>query len=150
MAFLFLERSRTIHHLPRLSDVVQKDPSRRPTRCSLVPHIVQPLHRQLSSTSEQNIKKKYLSDQEENLIIQHRLFPIYPSEESLTRNYRSLLAQLRSGHSNHLNSYKHKINAATSATCPHCNADDDTVAHMFNCTAVPNRVNKKFRTLSIA
>ena len=70
--------------------------------------------------------ENYLSDQELNPIIQRRPFPVHPSEESLPRYYRSLLAQLQSGYSNYLNTYKHKINAATSPTCPRCNADDDT------------------------
>ena len=53
----------------------------------------------------------------------------------LPRHYRSTLSQLRSGHSRLLNSYKFKINASPTPTCPRCNSADETVAHIFDCRA---------------
>ena len=75
--------------------------------------------------------------QDPNPLLQRRPFPIHPSEQKLPRNYRAALSQLRSGHSIILNSYKHTINSATSPLCTRCGLVDDTVEHLFDCTANP-------------
>ena len=78
-----------------------------------------------------------LNVQEPNPLLQRRPPPIHKSEALLPRSYRSALAQLRSGHSNLLNSYRNKIGASPSPTCPRCNLADETVAHLFDCQAFP-------------
>ena len=79
----------------------------------------------------------YINEQEVNPLLQRRPPPVHPSESRLPRVYRATLAQLRSGFCNHLNSYKFKIGAAPSATCPRCDRQDDTVLHLFDCSANP-------------
>jgi hypothetical protein len=59
---------------------------------------------------------------------------IHSSEQLLPRKARTTLAQLRSGHSIFLNSYKSRISPDTSPTCPHCNISNHTTTHLFTCT----------------
>ena len=75
--------------------------------------------------------------QDINHILQRRPPPVHKSEMVLPRQYRSALAQLRSGHSILLNSYKHTINASPSPTCPRCGNADETVVHLFDCQTHP-------------
>ena len=82
-----------------------------------------------------------LDKQEVNPLLQRRPPPVHPSESRLPRAYRASLSQLRSGYSNLLNSYKFKIGASLSATCPRCGDHDDTVPHLFECTANPTSLN---------
>ena len=58
-------------------------------------------------------------------------------EESLSRNSRSLLSQLRSGYSRKLNSYLHRINDEIEDKCPQCNISPHTTSHLFNCQMKP-------------
>ena len=78
-----------------------------------------------------------LQVQDDNPLLQRRPYPVHPSESRLPRSYRSTLSQLRSGHCNLLNDYKFRIGASPSPTCPRCGAADDTVSHLFECTASP-------------
>ena len=55
------------------------------------------------------------------------------SETDLPRHYRSTLSQLRSGHSNNLNTYLHRVGRSATKLCPQCNNSDHTVPHLFNC-----------------
>ena len=57
------------------------------------------------------------------------------TEKSLPRHYRSTLSQLRSGHCANLASYLHRVGRTDSPTCPQCNNGDQTVPHLFTCTA---------------
>ena len=82
-----------------------------------------------------------LNEQEDNPLLQRRPPPVHPSESRLPRAYRASLSQLRSGYCNILNSYKFKIGVAPSATCPRCGDHDDTVPHLFDCTANPTSLN---------
>ena len=54
-------------------------------------------------------------------------------EEELPRKTRRTLAQLRSGESISLNSYKHKIGLADSPLCPCCRSEEHTTEHIFRC-----------------
>ena len=69
---------------------------------------------------------------------------ISDSEKVLPRATRSTLAQLRSGYSSYLNSYKARIsqNQATQIvdTCPLCNAASHTTTHLFSCPSKPTQL----------
>ena len=78
---------------------------------------------------EQNIKENhttavdnYLKTIPKNQIINSRAPKVHPSEETLNRSQRRLLAQLRTNKSPFLLSYQHKIDpiAHPSPTCPLC------------------------------
>ena len=61
---------------------------------------------------------------------------INKSEKTLPRKTRTTLAQLRSGYSNYLNSYKHRINPEIEDKCPHCQGPHTTL-HLFECPNNP-------------
>ena len=61
---------------------------------------------------------------------------INDSEKTLPRKTRTTLAQLRSGYSNFLNSYKHRINPEIEDKCPHCQCSHTTI-HLFDCLNNP-------------
>ena len=62
---------------------------------------------------------------------------ISQKEESLSRNSRVVLTQLRSGYSRVLNSYLHRINEEIEDKCPDCNTSPHTTDHLFNCQMKP-------------
>ena len=62
--------------------------------------------------------------------------PIQDSEKDLPRVTRTTLAQLRSGYSNCLNSYKARLNPNHTDKCPRCPATH-TTNHLFNCPENP-------------
>ena len=69
-------------------------------------------------------------------------FPTYSSstEASLSRQERSTLAQLRTGHCKRLKDYMHNKMTpprATDAICPECLVRRHTPAHLFSCDACP-------------
>ena len=70
---------------------------------------------------------------------------ISDSEKALPRETRSTLAQLRSGYSNYLNSYKARISqnqpTPIQDICPHCNDASHTTKHLFNCRGNPTTLN---------
>ena len=68
---------------------------------------------------------------------------VHESELSLPRTYRSTLAQLRSTHCTHLNSYQYKIGKILSPLCPDCGIADHSVSHLFQC-------NSNHTTLTVA
>ncbi len=65
--------------------------------------------------------------------------PIHASEKQLPRCTRATLAQLRSGYSNYLYSYKARINPTVQDNCPLCLDPSHTTNHLFNCPN--NRTN---------
>ena len=70
---------------------------------------------------------------------------ISDSEKVLPRATRSTLAQLRSGYSNYLNSYKARITQnldnPTLDICPLCNDALHTTNHLFNCRSNPTTLH---------
>ncbi|KAF2359435.1 Reverse transcriptase domain [Trinorchestia longiramus] len=64
-----------------------------------------------------------------NRILQLPPLPISEQERSLPRFTRTLLSQLRSGHSRALNSYQARIEAAQDPTCPACGAAGQITSH---------------------
>ena len=69
-----------------------------------------------------------MSELRPNKVLEARPPPINIEESSLPRRTRSILAQLRSGHS-----YKSRIDAAFNPLCPICGHADQTTAHLFLC-----------------
>ena len=63
--------------------------------------------------------------------------PISSEEKHLPRESRRILAQLRSGHSHILMSYRSTIDNSASDICPDCRIHEHTVEHLFKCTAKP-------------
>ena len=62
---------------------------------------------------------------------------ISKEENTLSRNSRSLLSQLRSGYSRILNSYKHRIDPNTANSCGLCSGTPHDSKHLFNCPRNP-------------
>ena len=62
---------------------------------------------------------------------------ISQKEESLSRNSRVVLTQLRSGYSRVLNSYLHRINEEIEDKCPDCITSPHTTDQLFNCQMKP-------------
>ena len=72
----------------------------------------------------------------------HHPTNINNSEKSFPRCTRSTLAQLRSGYSNYLNSYKARINPEIEDKCPHC-PESHTTNHLFNCVNNPTTLSPR-------
>jgi len=72
-----------------------------------------------------------------NKVLNQRPPDISQKEESLSRNSRVVLTQLRSGYSRVLNSYLHRINEEIEDKCPDCNTTPHTTDHLFNCQMKP-------------
>ena len=62
---------------------------------------------------------------------------IHKDEKLLPRGTRCKLAQLRSGYSNLLNTYKHRLDPNHTADCPQCETHPHTTEHLFSCRANP-------------
>ena len=67
---------------------------------------------------------------------------ISDSEKDLPRAARTTLAQLRSGYSTFLNSYKARIDNNATDQCPSCPAAH-TTDHLFNCPANPTNLTAR-------
>ena len=63
--------------------------------------------------------------------------PISTTERSLPRAHRCVLAQLRSGHCSHLETYRSRIGRSSTSLCPECRFARQTTAHLFVCPATP-------------
>ena len=74
-----------------------------------------------------------------NKILQTKAPDIDRSENTLPRSTRALLAQLRTGKSPFLLTWKHKIDPTkyTSPLCPLCGTSEHNTEHIFNCTHIP-------------
>ena len=79
-----------------------------------------------------------------NKVLNARPPEINRTELSLPRTTRSTLAQLRSGYSTYLNSYKARIDKTGSLVdkCPNCDSSH-TTQHLFNCRQKPTNLNTK-------
>ncbi|KAI5753717.1 hypothetical protein M8J77_002697 [Diaphorina citri] len=63
--------------------------------------------------------------------------PVSSEEKELPREARSKLAQLRSGFSTLLNSYRSRIDPNIRDECPLCAGTPHDTNHLFNCLAKP-------------
>jgi hypothetical protein len=66
--------------------------------------------------------------------------PVDDAEKELPRSARTTLAQLRSGFSQHLQSYLSRIGAVEESVCPLCKIYEHTSTHLFNCPARPTEL----------
>ena len=66
---------------------------------------------------------------------------IHPSESSLPRTTRTVLAQLRSGFCARLNDYRHRIGGTDTDLCPDCSNATHSTSHLFSCTANPTNLS---------
>ena len=64
-------------------------------------------------------------------------------ERKLPRKTRTTLSQLRSGYSPYLNSFRNRIGAVNSDSCPNCNSSIHTTPHLFECPAKPTTLTIK-------
>lgn len=87
--------------------------------------------------------RSYNTSKAVNPILGERAPDIDRSERDLPRKTRVQLAQLRSGHSIFLNSYKRDIGLTADASCPDCHIADHTTNHLFNCSNRPTNLNVK-------
>ena len=81
--------------------------------------------------------------QEPNKVLRTPAPTISPSEKTLPRRTRVLLAQLRSGYSSILNSYLARINPLEHADrCPNCDESPHDTTHLFNCPSNPTSLTE--------
>jgi hypothetical protein len=80
----------------------------------------------------------YLANLAPNKVIQRQAPNIDNTEQTLPRRTRRILAQLRTGKSPILHTYKHKIDPQThpSPLCPLCKLHDHTTEHLFTCPCI--------------
>ena len=78
-----------------------------------------------------------IQNQDHNRVLGIPAPAIDPSEKTLPRRTRTLLSQLRSGHSTILNSYMARIKPDVTDCCPKCNQSPHDTNHLFNCAADP-------------
>ena len=80
------------------------------------------------------IVHEYLTTRNHNKITNSIAPDIHPSEETLPRATRTLLAQVRAGKSPLLQTYLHLIQPQTySPLCPLCKTNEHTTQHLFQC-----------------
>lgn len=97
------------------------------------------------TATHQNIKQQIHTDAVNLAINSYKANPVLndtpptvnESADNLPRRIQKLGAQLRSGHSIFLNSYRHRINNETSNLCPHCKTAIDDTRHLFACPNAP-------------
>ena len=90
-------------------------------------------------TIHTTIVRNHLRDRPDNKVLNRQAPDIDQTEETLPRQTRRRLAQLRTNKSPLLRQYLHKIDPVTYATdeCPLCKATPHDTRHLFNCTEVP-------------
>ncbi len=74
-----------------------------------------------------------ISDMLPNKVLNAVPPPINAAEKQLPRQTRATLAQLRSGYSNYLYSFKSRLNPTIQDTCPLCSNAGHTTQHLFEC-----------------
>ena len=66
-----------------------------------------------------------------------------------SRKDATLIAQLRSGHCLNLAHYKNRLDDKTSATCPECEEEEETVSHWLKCPATIRTREKIFGRMDV-
>ena len=83
------------------------------------------------------VVRETIDKRSENKVLGFAPPKVDDTEKTLPRRTRSILCQLRSGHSSHLNNYLSKIQAETEDKCPKCNQSPHDTQHLFNCPSDP-------------
>ena len=81
--------------------------------------------------------QRTISSRPPNRVLQEPAPPVSEEELSLSRPYRTTLAQLRSSFSPVLNSYLERIGRSPDNLCPSCRGAPHTTAHLFSCPSHP-------------
>ena len=86
-----------------------------------------------------DLVQNYLNSRQPNKLTNNRTSPTNKSEQSLTRETRRQLAQLRTNKCPLLYSYLNKIDPVKhpTDTCPLCRTERHDTRHLFNCTNIP-------------
>ena len=98
-------------------------------------------HRKLLKEIHTNKVSDALLSFENSPVLDERAPKISKDEPKLPRSTRRTLAQLRSGYSKSLNSYRHRIDSSVSEFCPDCNLEPHTTQHLFNFNLNPTTLN---------
>ena len=72
-----------------------------------------------------------------NKVLKERPPPISDKEQRLSRRQQCTLSQLRSGHCDLLQDYKHRVFGEPSDICTDCGASPQDVIHLFDCNKHP-------------
>ena len=83
------------------------------------------------------IVSKHLAETPIHPLINSKPPDVHKTEESLSREIRRTLAQLRAEKSPLLKDYLHNIGAEEDPNCPLCGQERHTTAHLFRCTQIP-------------
>ena len=78
-----------------------------------------------------------ISNQENNKVLNEPAPQVHKSELELPKRTTSVLSQLRSSYSSHLQSFLYSIGKSQDPNCPDCHTDLHTTNHLFNCPANP-------------
>ena len=79
-----------------------------------------------------------------NRVLKERQPPISDEEQRLNRRQRCTLTQLRSGHCDLLQDYKHRVFSEPSDICTDCGASPQDVSHLFACNAHPSELSPEY------
>ena len=74
-----------------------------------------------------------INNREPNPILDRQAPQVNINEKTLPRKTRSILTQLRDGHSSFLNSFLSVFKPGVMNVCPHCKFQPHTCHHLFNC-----------------
>ena len=103
------------------------------TRTPLPPAAVRVLQTRIHS----HFVSCYMKSRTKNSVLSLPAPVIAASEATLPSAVRRSLAQLRSGLSPLLASYRHLLDPAVPASCPHCGSKSETTLHLLTCPARP-------------
>ena len=86
-----------------------------------------------------------IAKQSDNAVLGTKAPKVNKSETILPRKTRTILSQLRSGYSSHLNTFLNTINPTKypSRDCPKCNQNPHETPHLFNCPADPTNLTPR-------
>ena len=95
-------------------------------------------------TIHTNSVKETISRQADSKVLGVPAPRVQASGRILPRRTRTILSQLRSGYSTHLNSYLARINPEEyTNSCPKCGQSPHDSPHLFNCPADPTELSPR-------
>ena len=103
-------------------------------------HVTEEDYRGLLKKVHTNEVKDALDNRDNNKVLDEPAPKLSKDELRLPRGTRRTLGQLRSGYSQFLQSYLHRLDESTPETCPQCNSETHTTGHLFRCSANPTTI----------